>query len=982
MGTEVSGGRFTAMANAMTTSVARQIESLFAGGSIAGLSDRQLIERFVAGRNSPAAEAAFAALVARHGPMVLNVCRQLLGDRHHAEDAFQAVFLVLARKARSLRDPDLLGPWLYGVALRTARKARARLARIRKGEQDGAARRPDSDAADPADRSLIERERAEALHAEIDRLPESSRRPVVLCYFEGLSLSEAAKRLRCPAGTVHSRLDRAREKLRRSLLRRGIALSGTALAASLAPRSASASVPPLLCDSTARAAIAFVARRATGGALSAPAAALAQEVLHTMLIHTLKAAALCLVTLATLTTGVGYVTNSPAALSRSREGEPPGEPIVKGARTEPRPPGVAEDSTRPAPGRMTVAGRVLDPDGRPIAGAVVDVITRFRTPRVSAREEDDQGLTLLGQGRSDGDGRFRLDAPRTAAARVYRVYALAAAPGYGLGWAELNPDAEQSAADVRLFPEQAVLARLVDVNGSPAAGVEVRVLGMGQPGDHGTFAGITFWGGEPAGLRAWPRPVKTDDHGRIAIRGIGRGLGFTLEVRDPRFAQQVLRIEGAERAADKEITLALAQARFIEGRVLAADSGRPIPGAMVDVAASRGQYGGMYTSRFRADDQGHFTANPSPGEYFRVYAHAPDGQPYPVPEVEFAWPKGAVKKELDIRLPRGVLIRGTVTDAATGRALPSSSIQYIPVGALAGDSVLSGWQAMVASREDGSFQIAVPPGKGHLLVFGPTGDYVLAEIGSRRLFNDRPGGQRYRAHAIIPYEVKAGDPPREVAAALRPGATIQGRIEGPDGQTVTGAFVITALRVEPTHPSWLARDQMIPARDGRFELHGLDPRGSARISVLDPDHEWGATVDISGKPAGEDLTIRLQPCGRARVRFVAPDGRPVTRPEAVFEFVATPGRSAYGRRGQAGLDELAADADFLANVDRKHYWDDPRTDADGRFTMISLIPGALYRISDFSTVNQEKGIQVRKDFTVGPGETVDLGDILIEKPPA
>ncbi len=103
-------------------SLVRQLGSLFEGGSVAGLSDRQLIERFLTRRDA-AGEAAFAALVARHGPMVLDVCRQLLGDRHHAEDAFQAVFLVLARKAGSIRDPDLLGNWLYGVALRTARKA-------------------------------------------------------------------------------------------------------------------------------------------------------------------------------------------------------------------------------------------------------------------------------------------------------------------------------------------------------------------------------------------------------------------------------------------------------------------------------------------------------------------------------------------------------------------------------------------------------------------------------------------------------------------------------------------------------------------------------------------------------------------------------------------------------------------------------------------------------------------------------------------
>src|ERR1700733_10741082 len=107
------------MLRVASPSVVLRIESLFDGGSVAGLSDGQLLERFTSRRDS-AGEAAFAALVSRHGPMVLGVCRQLLGDRHHAEDAFQAVFLVLARKARSIHDPDLLGNWLYGAATRTA----------------------------------------------------------------------------------------------------------------------------------------------------------------------------------------------------------------------------------------------------------------------------------------------------------------------------------------------------------------------------------------------------------------------------------------------------------------------------------------------------------------------------------------------------------------------------------------------------------------------------------------------------------------------------------------------------------------------------------------------------------------------------------------------------------------------------------------------------------------------------------------------
>src|SRR5262249_14211383 len=165
-------------------------------------------------------------------------------------------FFVLARQARSIREPDRLGNWLYGVALRTARQARGRIDRRRRNEEEGSVRQATA-CPSMADRALIEREQAEALYREIDRLPGAFRAPVVLCYFEGLPLDEAAHRLRWPVGTTRSRLARAREKLRRGLTRRGFALSSAAITAMLAPRSAQASVSSLLCETTTRAAIAF-----------------------------------------------------------------------------------------------------------------------------------------------------------------------------------------------------------------------------------------------------------------------------------------------------------------------------------------------------------------------------------------------------------------------------------------------------------------------------------------------------------------------------------------------------------------------------------------------------------------------------------------------------------------------------------------------------------------------------------------------------
>ncbi len=203
---------------------------------------------------------------------------------------------------------------------------------------------------------------------------------------------------------------------------------------------------------------------------------------------------------------------------------------------------------------------------------------------------------LLGQGRSDADGRFQLDAARTASTRVFEVYAIAHAPGYGLGWAALNPDAEQPAADIKLLPEQPLRVRLVDVTGVPARGAEVRVEGIGRPSNNGLFDGITLWTNPPEGMRTWPRPVKTDDQGRATVPGIGRGLSVMLTVLDVRYARQDLHVETAPQADGKETTLALEPAKIIEGRVLAADTGQPIPNAVISIAASRDQFGGMFNT--------------------------------------------------------------------------------------------------------------------------------------------------------------------------------------------------------------------------------------------------------------------------------------------------------------------------------------------------------------------------------------------------
>ncbi len=280
----------------------RQIHALYSVGTFAGLGDGQLLERFATLRGEEA-ELAFAALVARHGPMVWRVCRRVLRDEHDAQDAFQATWLVLARKAGSLRDRGSVGNWLFGVASRVSLDARAALSRRRLHERHFA--ETQSEEAPAADRDR--HDLGAVLHEELQRLPERYRTAIALCYLEGLSHEEAARRLGRPVGTVRSRLARGRDRLRARLAGRGVVPSAGALDAALA-RDATASLPPALVHSTVQAAARFAAIRAatTGAVISAQAVVLCQGVLHTMLWTQLKTiAALVLVAGSVLATGLG-----------------------------------------------------------------------------------------------------------------------------------------------------------------------------------------------------------------------------------------------------------------------------------------------------------------------------------------------------------------------------------------------------------------------------------------------------------------------------------------------------------------------------------------------------------------------------------------------------------------------------------------------------------------------------------------------------
>jgi RNA polymerase sigma factor (sigma-70 family) len=205
--------------------------------------DEYLLRQFLNGTESESQDA-FGTLVERHGSMVLGVCRHVLHGHHDAEDAFQATFLVLARKAGSIRNGRVLAGWLHEVAHRIAIKARASAARRRTLERDGVAMSPAAIEPNNQDEAAAWKELRPVLHAEVEMLPDRYRIPVILSYLEGKTNEEVAKLLRWPVGTVKGRLSRARDLLRRRLLRRGLALSAAFLMTALSHGTVFAEVVP------------------------------------------------------------------------------------------------------------------------------------------------------------------------------------------------------------------------------------------------------------------------------------------------------------------------------------------------------------------------------------------------------------------------------------------------------------------------------------------------------------------------------------------------------------------------------------------------------------------------------------------------------------------------------------------------------------------------------------------------------------------
>lgn len=336
------------MATAQMDTVIRHLRRAVLRQDAAGWTDGQLLASFVDQKDA----AAFEALVRRHGPMVFGVCRRVVGNHHAAEDAFQATFLVLARKASCVRPRERLANWLHGVALRTAMKAKVLTAKRRSREKQ-VKEMPELEAAQQGPW----RDLQPLLDRELNGLPENYRLPILLCDLEGKTIKEATRQLGWPQGTLAGRLARGRKLLAQRLTNRGVVLSAGSLAAVVSRNAASAAVPTSVMSSTVQAAALIAAGQATiAGVVPAKVAILTEGVLKAMLLSKLKAATAGLLLIALLCGAAGAIYPTQAAEQPKKEQKNKTE-MTASTSQEVHPPKAAD------PREYIIASRLLEAGG-------------------------------------------------------------------------------------------------------------------------------------------------------------------------------------------------------------------------------------------------------------------------------------------------------------------------------------------------------------------------------------------------------------------------------------------------------------------------------------------------------------------------------------------------------------------------------------------------------------------------------------------
>jgi hypothetical protein len=577
---------------------------------------------------------------------------------------------------------------------------------------------------------------------------------------------------------------------------------------------------------------------------------------------------------------LSLLTLRPAGTANAEE---PGQPSAEGALA----PALDAQEQKPIAEKRrhehVLTGQVVDSHDKAIAGATVCLMAY---PKKGPKKAERLALVT-----ADNDGRFRLTATSSTVLSPDELVAIATAKGHGPGWTAAGP----GELKIALADEQIIRGRLIDLQGQPAAGVKVHVSRVGtRPTHDGTYRAMIAPGLEeepesgtvppslletrvmvsmgqqklminggtkPAAGRAlpavvfaesvvtrplWPQPVISDAQGYFTIRGVGRGQGVGLQIHDERFALQVLDVPAEKTSSSEVILLAVAPARTLEGTVVEADRGKPIPHARLQVNPPNplggfvvsfvgleqgnadwkgrqglGTGGGTYYAlaleggaaleelpslEIRADENGRYRANLPLGDSPTINVRGPDDQPFLKRAVSVNWRKGAARQTLDIPLSRGVLVQGKVTEQTSGQPVADARVDFWSKGLELPEGVQP--PRTVRTDKDGAFQALLPPAVWYVLVNGATSDYVCQKISADKLTSAAPsanieivlqpvGGKEEKAERPSEPRFYYPDAWQELDLSSKPTgvnvslklqrAVIKGRLVRPDGTPVKKA---------------------------------------------------------------------------------------------------------------------------------------------------------------------------------------------------
>ncbi len=967
----------------------RQLRHKLAGHRPIEDSDEQLLDAFMNRRD----DNAFAVLVRRHGPMVLQICRRVLGHEQDAEDAFQATFLVLARNAAALRNKSSLASWLHGAAYRTALKAKQSAARRRKYEGQAPSRR----AANPAD-DLSWREVRMLLDEEINRLPEKYRSVFVLCCLENLSRAEAGQRLGLKERTVLSRLAEARKRLAKRLARRGVELTAVLAAVALAVQPASA-LPAGLMATTIKAALTMAAGEGLSGIVSASVAELVKGMMATMMVSKTKIATVLLLSVSVLSGAGVWAYRSlaeNALLSSAQPREPPTAKADVKSKTGPSKYAVAKT--------LEIQGRVLDPEGKPKAGAKLLLL-----------EKD--GIAEIGV--TTADGRFTVSVPKNG-------YLIARSNDAGMEFIGLSLVQPGKPVELCLVKDHAIRGRIVNTEGKPVPGVRIGIRAIIDNTDNaldafllsrknrnvgGRFFGVRYLWNDAAILRA----ATTDADGRFTIPGIGANRLVYLRLSGAGIAEEEMWIvnrvgfdpkeynqtpinspygvpkrlhppEGRELGLlfGPDASLIVEAEKPILGIVTDADSGKGRPNVVVYLS-SPGNAPIPVPLQATTDAQGRYEIHGSrktKSYTLEVTSDAETG--YMACQFHVADTAGYQPLRADIRIKKGVVVTGKVIDRATGKSVPG----FVETGVLRDNSFAKEYPMFDASAlgrgnrvytsDDGIFRIVTLPGPTLLMggYYTPEAekfDYIefakyrppIADPEYPQYFEKLPGGRPHNP-GYLSYrggigliqgnyckvlDIKPGTAVVHQDILLERASVLEVKIQDAGGRPIEGVWATDFATVSFIGALWIER-AMCP-------VCGLEARKPRMLIFYEPKKKIIGSRKFQGDEKGP-LVVTLGAMGAVKGRLLDAGGKPLAGVAVT---------AVYHEDEAEKLQRLIHRAKQVV------------TDAAGAFTLDDLIPDLKFDLS-IHRGKQRFERETKADkamIQVKPGECCDLGTLKLKR---